>query len=72
MNCKQLAKYLQLYIDGELEENENCEVRKHIENCPICRKRHKLEQQFKTVIVKKTRTIKAPKQLRKKITTIIF
>ena len=72
MNCKQSAQYLQPYVDKELQGSEKSEVEKHIKNCPICRKRFKIEKHFKAVVVKKTQTVKAPKHLRKKITTIIF
>lgn len=35
--CEEFAALLDLYVDGELSEEENARVRTHLESCPGCR-----------------------------------
>ncbi len=72
MECSQCVKFLQAYIDGELAEARKENLVAHIKNCPTCRKKLKIEKQFRMIIIKKTKTVKAPPELHEKIRTVIF
>lgn len=72
MNCKKTIRYIHFYIDGELEDNKQEKLVNHVEECPRCQKKLRLEKQFKMVLLKKTRTTKAPQKLKQKIKTVIF
>ncbi len=74
MNCQEIPKYIQLYIDGELQETEKQQLAEHIECCPRCHRLVRIERQFKMIIIQKTRTIRvqAPARLKRRIRTVIF
>ncbi len=49
MNCRQVKENLSAYLDGMLDENEQAEVKKHLEGCSECLKEY--EALKKTVAV---------------------
>jgi anti-sigma factor (TIGR02949 family) len=69
MNCREVIKIYQLYVDGEMEESHIDEFKKHINNCPDCQFRVQFEVQFKTTITRtvKSETQSAPDDLKEKI-----
>ncbi len=38
MECEKYRDLISLYIDGEINENDEKELLEHLENCPLCRK----------------------------------
>lgn len=72
MDCSQSVKYLHGLIDDELSEEEQEELSAHLQNCAACRKKLKVEKKFRMIVIKKTKVVKAPQELRKKIRTVIF
>ncbi len=49
MNCRQVKENLSAYLDGMLDENEQAEVKNHLEGCSECLKEY--EELKKTVAV---------------------
>jgi mycothiol system anti-sigma-R factor len=69
MNCREVLKIYQLYVDDEMDESRIDDLQEHIENCPKCQYRVKFEVRFKTTITKKVKTESrsAPDELRERI-----
>ncbi len=72
MDCKQILRLYQRYIDGELDDGKSDEIENHVENCSRCKKVVIVERRFKSVIVRKITRDKAPPELKKKIKSKIF
>ncbi len=39
MNCRDVEKYLQSYVDGEFSPEEETEIEQHFKFCPVCQKK---------------------------------
>jgi anti-sigma factor RsiW len=66
MNCKEVKKYLDTYVDSELEAGRMIEVDAHLEDCESCRSIVLLKRKLKSEI-QGLGQIKAPDHLRKNI-----
>lgn len=66
MNCKENRKYLDAYVDGELEPSSMLEVESHLETCDGCRALVLVKRKM-TAELSALRNVRAPEHLRKKI-----
>jgi anti-sigma factor RsiW len=66
MNCKENQKYLDAYVDGELEPNHMLEVESHLENCDSCQSLVLVKRRLVSELAE-FGNIKAPEHLRKKV-----
>ncbi|MFB6345277.1 MAG: zf-HC2 domain-containing protein [bacterium] len=67
MDCRQILKLYQLYVDQEMDNSMVDLVKQHMENCPDCQYRVKFEVKFSTIIRKKFKTRSAPDDLKERI-----
>ncbi len=66
MNCKENRKYLDAYVDGELEPSRMLEVESHLEACDSCQSLVLVKRRL-IIELSKFRDIKAPEHLRRRI-----
>ena len=64
MNCKEVAKFLYAFADGELETRDNLQVLEHVNMCQECCGRVSLQQQLKGAIASVFGDEQAPLSLR--------
>lgn len=67
MDCRQILKLYQLYVDNEMDDSLIDRIKSHMEECTDCQYRIKFEMEFKTTIKKKVRTRPAPQDLKERI-----
>lgn len=72
MECRQIIKTYQLYVDEEMDSEEQQSLKQHIEECPNCKFRVKFEMQFQTTISKNMKSKSAPSELEERIKQAIF
>lgn len=70
MSCAHTKKFIDAYIDGELEAGAMLEVETHLDECPACKALCNLKQSMKKEIASYGRQVKAPEHLRSKIETL--
>ncbi len=63
MNCKEANEYLHLYLDGELDLEDQVELENHFKFCPACQKRVLFERWFKRNMVQAMTDRAAPDEL---------
>ncbi len=61
MNCKEVKKYINLFIDSELDSKTNFEVSEHLSSCEDCSKRFAQEERIEKSFVSVLREDKDPK-----------
>ena len=49
-SCGKCEQLLQLYLDGELDENEVREAEAHLDDCGYCRRRYRFERAFRAYL----------------------
>ena len=67
MNCQDVAKFLQVFIDGELDKEDNETFFRHLESCPSCRTLADYERRFQNAVKARIPKAKAPRQFRQKL-----
>jgi anti-sigma factor RsiW len=67
MNCAEAKKYLDAFVDGELEAGLILGVESHVESCTTCAGHAGLRRRFKTELGALGARISAPASLRAKI-----
>lgn len=72
MDCRQIIKIYQMYVDEEMDTRERRSLKSHIEDCPHCKVRIKFEVQFQTTITKKLQSRSAPSELKERIKNHLF
>lgn len=70
MTCEEIGKYLDAYVDGELEAGLMLEVESHIDGCESCAARKRLKQDLKSQIAALGKQIQAPEHLRQRVATL--
>ena len=71
MNCRDVEKYLQAYVDGEFSEAEESEIEQHFKFCPVCRKNISFETWFKKGLKQSMPDRNAPQSLRVQINRLL-
>lgn len=74
MDCREILKVYQLYVDDEIDNSSAKMIKKHTQACPDCQYRLKFELRFQSTITRKvqSKTQSAPEELKKKIKRKIF
>jgi anti-sigma factor (TIGR02949 family) len=67
MNCEEVGRLLDSYLDGELEINLRFQLEQHSSHCPSCRRLAQERQESQFFFRTSARTFKAPPQLRTKV-----
>jgi mycothiol system anti-sigma-R factor len=67
MDCDDFLPFLDVYIDGELDDRDLGEAEAHLEDCPSCRSRVKLRVQVKKKVRHSCSTDAAPDTLKNRI-----
>jgi len=70
MKCSELRKFVDAYVDQELDPGHAMLLDEHLQSCPQCRARMEFTRRLKAEIHSKYADIKAPAQLREKISKI--
>ncbi len=69
MNCKEVNKYLDAHVDGELEAGLMLDVDNHLDNCDDCRATILVKRRLKSELLSLGQT-RAPEHLRAQITSL--
>ena len=64
MNCKEARRYINLFIDSELDSKASFEIAEHLSSCEDC-KRFKQEEHIEKTLVSVLKDSKDPKQKRR-------
>lgn len=72
MNCEEILDKYQLFLDGELDEEEIQSFKQHLNECQDCGQILRFERHFHMTITRKFRSRSAPDELMKKIRTKLF
>jgi mycothiol system anti-sigma-R factor len=67
MNCEDEQRYLDPYLDGELEVEKRLEVEQHLNECPNCRKLLEQQRKFRDFFNAKAPFYPAPDELRARV-----
>ena len=66
-DCADAIEKVYLYLDGEIEDEDCSELRRHIEECAPCLREYGLEQQFKALVARSCGCEPTPPELREKL-----
>ncbi|MBN1435051.1 zf-HC2 domain-containing protein [Candidatus Fermentibacterales bacterium] len=69
MTCREVAEVLHDYVSGELDDSENGEIFRHLQNCESCRAKARQMQELRTRIRDLLRT-PAPGHLRARVLSL--
>jgi anti-sigma factor (TIGR02949 family) len=67
MTCRNAARAIDPYVDGELEPSDQVHVECHLDSCPTCSARVALGRAMKRAVRSTTRELEAPASLRARI-----
>ncbi len=67
IDCQEVMERLYEYLDGELTSERAAEVKAHLEDCRQCTALSNFEETFIRFLEVRTRTRKAPEELKKRI-----
>jgi anti-sigma factor RsiW len=70
MNCEEAERFLDPYLDGELELSQQLELEQHLSGCPKCQTALKERREFRAFFAAAAPTYKAPAGLREKVLEI--
>ncbi|MEA2022021.1 MAG: zf-HC2 domain-containing protein [Candidatus Caldatribacteriota bacterium] len=72
MNCKEIKKLLNPYIDGILDKDTSTQIKKHLVSCPDCRKEYlEIKEIISSLNILSSQSRPAPATLTKSIMTKI-
>lgn len=71
MNCGDCVQKLDRFVDRELTDQEVAEVQRHLEDCPPCEDRFRLEAEMKRLVRNCCSHDRAPEGLRDKLREIL-
>ncbi|MBW2704126.1 MAG: zf-HC2 domain-containing protein [Deltaproteobacteria bacterium] len=67
MDCQEVRKFLQVYVDGEFDEDDRRDLEAHLAQCPDCRAQADYERRFREAIRARMPRQVAPAALREKL-----
>jgi anti-sigma factor RsiW len=70
MNCDEAERFLDAYLDGELELSQQLELERHLSECPECQAVLQERREFRALFNATAPSYKAPPELRGKILAI--
>jgi len=71
ISCRDALELIYEYLDGELEDVPEEQVRAHFEACQRCFPRLKLEESFRAAVRRATRGRAAPPELRSRVIALL-
>jgi len=71
MDCDAIARYVDLYLDGELAIEERAEVEAHLKTCGPCRAAATMEARFRTGLRQALLGLRAPGSLRQQVSRLM-
>lgn len=60
MSCEHTRKFLDAYLDGELDVHKGLEIEQHLNDCLACRKRHDARRGLRDAVQSQARYFSAP------------
>ena len=72
MNCRECIEHLYPYLDRELTEDVEREIKKHLAGCPPCDDQFDFETLFLKFVRARCRAQGAPPELRQRILRELF
>jgi anti-sigma factor RsiW len=70
MNCDEAERFLDAYLDGELELSQQLELEQHLSGCPECQAALEQRRDFRALFNAVAPYFKAPPELRDKVLAI--
>ncbi len=67
MNCDEVAKYVDVYVDNEFDNRDRHEFESHVTACQPCRQLVQTEREFRAHLKTALKPVAAPEQLREAI-----
>ncbi len=67
MNCSEVLRYVDVYVDGEFDDNEAARFEGHLDGCRQCSAVVAAEHQFRNTLKTKLPPVGAPDDLRQRI-----
>jgi anti-sigma factor (TIGR02949 family) len=67
VDCREVEKFLQVYVDGELDQEDGRLLEEHLHVCPGCRTKADFERRFRTALRARIPRPAAPAMLRAQI-----
>jgi len=71
INCSDVEKNVQKYLDSQLSEEEKEKFEEHLDNCLPCDKKIEFEIKLKSIMKIKSQEINYPKELEQELKKII-
>ncbi len=60
MSCEHAQKWLDAYLDAELDMEKSLEIEQHLNSCPACRKFHEARREVRAAVQSQARYFTAP------------
>jgi anti-sigma factor RsiW len=70
MNCDEAERFLDAYLDGELELSQQLELEQHLSGCAECQAVLKERREFRAFLTAAAPSFKAPPELRERVLAI--
>jgi len=67
MNCQDVAKFVQVYLDGEFDQRDRTDFEGHLKGCPGCQRQVDYERRFKEAVRARIPRETAPAELRERL-----
>jgi mycothiol system anti-sigma-R factor len=67
VDCREVDKFLQVYIDGELDESDRRRLQEHLDDCDSCREVADYERRFKQAVKVRWPRSTAPDSLKERV-----
>ncbi len=71
MSCDDVRKFIQAYLDGELDEHEWAALSLHLESCASCRREARTEERLRRAVRRSLPLEPAPASLRQRVGTAL-
>ncbi len=71
-DCDEIVHELQIYLDGETDEEFADRVARHLDRCAPCLDRAEFERRLRAIVAAKCGTECAPAELRERIIVRLF
>jgi len=67
MNCREAQRFVQVFVDGELDPHQVLEIESHLETCPTCRNVAEFETWFKGEVRACVSSVATPSELNARV-----
>jgi anti-sigma factor (TIGR02949 family) len=71
VDCQEVKKFLQVYIDGELDAEDRRILEEHLAACPVCRASVEYERRFRDAIRARIPKVTAPEDFKQQLSEAI-